>query len=1044
MQAGFFLKRPIFSTVISLVVMLAGVLAMKALPIEQYPNIVPPEVQVSTAYPGASPEVIAQTVAAPLEQQVNGVDNMLYMRSTSSGSGAMSLTVTFAVGTNPDQATINVNNRVQAALTQLPEEVRRQGVTVSKRSSSMLQVISMDSPDGRYDNVFISNYALVNVLDELKRLPGVGDAVIFGSKDYSMRIWLAPDKLAQLKLTPGDVATAIREQNAQYAAGRIGAEPVTVAPDLTYMVTTRGRLTTPEEFENIIIRASADGSSLRLREVARVELGSKDYEFMGKRNGKPAVPLGIYLAPGANALDTADRVEAKLNELSKRFPEGIQFTIPYDTTKFVRVSIHEVVRTLGEAMVLVFLVVYLFLQNWRATLIPCLAVPVSIVGTFAGMYALGFTINTLTLFGLVLAIGIVVDDAIVVMENVERNMRSRGLSAFEATVHAMHEVTGPVVATVLVLCAVFIPVAFLGGLAGQMYKQFAITIAVSVLISGIVALTLTPSLCVLLLDHAHTEPPRFFRWFNTWFDRQTARYEGGVRFLLRRSLLGLALFGALCFATFGMFRILPSGFVPDEDQGFVIGLGILPDGASMQRTKQFADAIDTMVLKEDGVANVMTFSGFDLLTGSTRTNMATSFITLKPWGERKAEKDSSFSLARRIFGYGMGQPAGLMLAFNPPPISGMSNTGGFEAYIQNRGEGDSKELASKVQALVAAASKRPELMGVQTTFGASVPQLNVIMDRDRVKALGVPINSVFEVMQATFGAYYVNDFNKYGRTFRVMLQSEAEFRSRPEDLSNVFVRSQKGEMIPLTALVTVERSNGPEVVERFNVFPAAKVVGSPGPGYSSGQALAALQEVAKEVLPAEYSVAFSGSAYQEQLTGGTSNMAFIVGMLMVFLILAAQFEKWSLPLAVILVVPFALFGASAAVWLRGLTNDLYLQVSLVTLIGLAAKNAILIVEFAVIRREQGLDVAEAAAEAARLRFRAIIMTALTFILGCVPLAISSGAGAASRHAIGTGVIGGMLSATFLAVFFIPLFYVVVERVAVKLRRNKPAIASKEA
>jgi multidrug efflux pump len=1022
MLSRFFLSRPILSTVISLVIVIAGLVAMNSLPIAQYPNIIPPEVQVRASYPGASPEVIAQTVAAPLEQQINGVDKMLYMRSTSAGDGSITISVVFAVGTDPDQATINVNNRVQSGLTSLPEEVRRQGVNVSKRSSNFLQVLTMDSPDGRYDTIYMNNYALVNVLDELKRLPGVGEAVIFGNQDYSMRIWLRPDKLAQLKLTPGDVAKAITQQNAQYAAGRIGQEPTAQRVDVNYMVTTKGRLNTPEEFENIILMSEPDGSSLRLKDVARVELGAKDYNFSGKHNGKPTVPMGVFLAPGANALDTADAVKAKMDELSKRFPAGITYSTVYDTTKFVRVSIIEVVKTLCEAMLLVFLVVYLFLQNFRATLIPFLAVPVSIIGSFAGMYALGFSINTLTLFGMVLAIGIVVDDAIVVLENVERIMRTEHLPPPLATAKAMEEVTGPIIAIVLVLCAVFVPVAFMGGLTGELYKQFAITIAVSVVISGIVALTLTPALCSLLLPDTHHEPRGFFRVFNGWFDSFTNSYVGGVRFLLVKPVVAVGLFALLCAATFGLFKLVPSAMLPDEDQGFVIAATILPDGASLTRSRDICAILDDMTSKDPSVAETATFAGYDALTGANRSNYGTSFITLKPWDERTAPGLSSFDFVKRAFGLGMGIPSGMVLAFNPPPISGMSTTGGFEGYIQNRGEGDSKALAAMTAKVLAAAGKRPELARVSTTFGANVPQLHVELDRDKALAQGVSVGSVFEVMQSTFGAYYVNDFNKFGRTFRVTLQSEADYRDRPESLRDVYVRTAKGDMVPLPALVKVVQSSGPEVMERFNVFPAAKIMGSPAPGFSSGQAMDAMEAVAKEVLPAEYSLAWSGSSFQEKAAGGSSSIVFLLGIIMVFLILAAQYEKWSLPIAVVLAVPFAIFGAILATWGRGLTNDIYFQVALVTLIGLAAKNAILIVEFAVLRHKEGHSLAQAAEEAARLRFRPIIMTSLAFVLGCVPLALSSGAGANSRHAIGTGVIGGMLGATFLAPFFIPVFF----------------------
>ncbi|KFX71639.1 RND transporter [Pseudomonas taeanensis MS-3] len=1035
MFSRFFIDRPVFAAVISIVIVLAGLMAMRALPIAQYPQILPPQVSVSAGYSGASAQVIAETVAAPLEQSINGVEGMIYQQSNSGGN-AMSLSVYFQVGTDPDQATIDVNNRVQAALAKLPEEVRRQGVKVEKKSSDILQVVTLFSPDGSRDPVYISNYALINVIDELKRLPGIGDARQFGSKDYSMRIWLRPDKLAQYNLTPADVVSAIREQNSQFAAGSFGQQPLQQEQDFTYTVTTQGRFTDPQEFESVILRSDETGASLLLKDVARIELGAQDYSLMTSLNGQQNAAFGIYLQPGANALDTAQAVRDTLQRLSKNFPEGITYKIPYDTTKFVKVSIEEVIHTFFEALVLVVLVVFIFLQNWRATLIPLLAIPVSLIGTFAGMYLLGFSINLLTLFGMVLAIGIVVDDAIVVIENVERVMNEDKIGPREATIKAMQEVTGPIVAIVLVLCAVFVPVGFLGGLAGEMYKQFAITIAVSVVISGIVALTLSPALCAVLLKPGHQEPAAPFRAFNRVFDRLTNGYTAGVRFFLKRSAIGLLLFGVMIALMLVLFSRVPSSLVPDEDQGYVINAYFLPPAASLTRTEKLTSAVTQQLMDHPAVADVVTFAGFDILTFGTRSNAGVSFVPLKDWSERTTPELDARNLTKTFMGMGAAQKDGLVMTFNPPPITGMSTTGGFEGYIQDRSGGSTAQLASKVTTFLEATAKRPELAGVRTTFSANVPQYYIDLDRTKARALGVSISDVFTAMQATFGSYYVNDFSLYGRTFQVSLQSESEFRRKPEDLSQVYVRSASAELVPLSSLVTVERILGPDSYARFNVYPAAKILGGPAPGYSSGQALAAIQQVADETLGSDYSIGWTGSAFQEQATQGSGSTAFVFGLIMVFLILAAQYERWTLPLAVVTAVPFAVFGAILAVWLRGIENDVYFQVGLLTLIGLASKNAILIVEFAVICRRQGMGIFESALEASRLRFRPIIMTSLAFILGVVPLVISSGAGSASRHSIGTGVIGGMLAATFLAIFLIPMFYLLVESLAAKLSKGR--------
>jgi multidrug efflux pump len=1018
----FFIDRPVFAAVISIVIVLAGLLAMRALPIAQYPELVPPQVVVTASYPGANAETIAQTVAAPLEQQINGVENMLYMQSTNSNSGTMSITVTFALGTDPDQAAINVNNRVQRATSTLPQEVTRQGVVVAKRSNSILAFVAMYSTNAQYDRAYVGNYALLNVLDDLKRIPGVGDVNVLGDIDYSMRVWLRPDKMAQYNLTPSDVSAAIQEQNSQFAAGRFGDQPNASGQPFTYSVSTQGRLTDADAFGNIILRSTSNAATLRLKDVARIELGTRSYAVQSSLNGIAAVPIAVYLQPGANALATMSALEARLTELKGSFPEGIDYQVPYDTTKFIQVSIEEVIHTFFEAIVLVVIVVFLFLQNWRATLIPVIAVPISIIGTFAGMYMLGFSINLLTLFGLVLAIGIVVDDAIVVLENVERIMTVDKLPPKEAAIKAMSEVTGPVVAIVLVLCSVFIPVSFMGGLAGQMYKQFAVTIAISVVLSGIVALTLTPALCGLILKQGHHEPILPFRIFNRAFDRLTAGYTAGVRFFVKRFAIGLLLVAGLLGATGYLFYTIPGSLVPNEDQGWVLQVAVLPPAAALPRTEAVMDKVVENTSKLPGVEDVFAVSGYDILSGGIKSSAGVSFIILKDWKERTTEALDARNMAGPIMGANSGIKDGMVLAFNPPPIQGLSTTGGFEAYVQDRGGNGIANLAEQTNALVAAASKRPELTAVRTTFDASVPQYHADLDREKAKALSVPIDTVFDAMQATFGSLYVNDFTLYGRNYQVNLQSESAFRQSPDDLRQVFVRSTSGSMIPLDALVKVTRIIGPDQVERFNAFNSAKITGNPAPGYTSGDAIKALQEVATQTLPASYQIAWTGSAYQELQTGGAGTQAMLFGIIMVFLILAAQYEKWTLPLAVITAIPFALFGALLATQLRGLTNDVYFQIGMVTLIGLAAKNAILIVEFAVLKREEGMSAGAAAIEAARLRFRPIVMTSLAFILGVVPLAISSGAGSASRHAIGTGVIGGMLAATFMATFFIPMFY----------------------
>jgi len=1022
MISRFFITRPIFACVISAFIVLAGLGGMRALPISMYPNIIPPMVTVAAQYPGATAETIAETVAAPIEEQINGVENMLYMTSVNSGDGTLMVTVTFAVGADPDLATINVNNRVQAAVPRLPEEVRRQGVVVRKASMNFLQIIGITSPDNSMSALELSSYTSLNIIDEIRRIKGIGDVQMWGQQ-YSIRIWMQPDKLAQLGLTPSDVTAAVRQQNSQFAAGRIGVEPVDAQVDFTYAVTAQGRLETPEEFEQIVIHTSDTGSIVRLKDVARVELGAQTYNFNSFVGGKQAIAMGVLLAPGANALETGQAIRDRMNELAADFPKGMSYEIPYDTNKYVEVSIKEVVKTLIEAMILVFFVVLIFLQNWRATLIPMLAVPVSLIGTFGAMLLFGFSINMLTLFGMVLAIGIVVDDAIVVLENVERIMTTENLKAPEATMKAMTEVTRPVIAIVLVLTAVFLPVAFMGGLVGEMYRQFAVTISVSVAISGFVALTLTPALCALLLRHDQPVQNKFLRWFNDWFTRVTHRYERGVQFVMRRGAIAAGVFIVMIAATVGLFMHVPNSLAPQEDQGYVFVIGALPDAASLDRTTKSITTVESGIRTNPAVQTAVAIAGMDALTQAFKTNGGIVWLPLKDWDERTGdESQTPEAVIGAVYGIASQVKDGMFFAVPPPPIEGLGMTGGFEAYIQSRGRGSAADLEAVAQKFVAAASKRPELTGVMTTYSASVPQMRIDLDREKAMSLGVPVTEVFETLQSTFGAMYVNDFNRAGRVHQVQLQSEPRFRAYPDDIRNVYVRAKSGQLVPLTAVASIREVTGPEIVERFNVFTAAKVMGSGAPGFSSGDAIRVAEEVAAEALPPGYQLAWTGTAYQEKMSGGASNSVFLLGVLMVFLILAAQFERWTLPLAVILAVPFAAFGAFAAVFLRGLENDIYFQIGMLTLVGLAAKNAILIVEFAMMKYHEGMPLAQAAVEGAKLRFRPIIMTSLALIFGVMPLAISTGAGAASRHSLGTSVVGGMLAATFIATFFVPLFF----------------------
>lgn len=1032
-MSRFCINRPIFAMVLSIVITLVGAICMTILPVEEYPQVVPNEIVVSATYSGASAEVMANTVASIIEDSINGVEGMLYMKSSSTSSGVMNLNVFFSNDANADMALVNVTNRVQSALAQLPTEVQRVGITTRKRSSTLLAVYAMYSDNPAHSGTFVANYGILNVINELKRVPGVGDVTPFGSQDYSMRIWLDIDKLSQNNLTPSEVAKVVSEQNSQFAVGSFGKEPMRSDIAFTYSVTTQGRFVSAEEFGNIIIRSNADGSALRLKDVAKVELGAKDYSVSPLLDGKHASAFGIALQPGANALDVADAVEKRMQELSLSFPNGLHYKNVYNTTSFVKISIKEVIKTFIEAIVLVIIIMYFFLQNFRATIIPVIAIPVSIIGTFAGMYALGFSVNLLTLFGLILAIGIVVDDAIIVIENVERilhtetNEHGEKYSVKEATLKAMGEIQGPVVAIVLVLCSVFIPVAFIGGFSGAIYKQFAITIVISVVISGFVALSLTPALCVSILKAKEPKPFYLVRRFNDFFDWLTHKFGEQIGKALRRGMLLVVLFVAILITTWGLFAKLPTGLVPSEDKGSMMSFIQLPPAASLSRTITEGKKGLAILGQEESVDSGFLIAGFDMLASAARSSGAVIFVTLKDWSERK---ESAFAIAQKMMGAFNTSLDAFSLVTTPPAIMGLSTVGGFELYIQDRSGGSIKDLEKYASLLVAEANKREELLGVRSLFSANIPQYHLNLDRERAKAMNVNVDDVFTTMQSTFGQHYVNDFNLYGKTYQVNIQAQSEFRESPEDLSRIFVKSVNGDLIPISTLVSFERVIGADIVDRFNLFTSAKIIGNANEtkGYSSGDALRVIEEVAKEVLPEGYTIAYSGTSYQEKNASGTGQMAFIFGLIFVFLILCAQYERWLMPLSVLTAVPFAVFGACVATMLRGLSNDIYFQIGLVMLIALSAKNAILIVEFAQhLHEKEGKGILESAIGAAKLRFRPIIMTSLAFSIGVLPLALSSGAGSASRHAIGTGVIGGMLAATFIAIFFIPLFWSYVAR-----------------
>jgi len=1044
---NFFIERPIFSAVISLVILLAGALAGFSLPIAQYPQVVPPQVQVSTSFPGANAQVVAESVAAPIEQQVNGAKDMLYMDSKSGADGSYNLVVSFEIGSNADIAAVDVQNRFAIAQSQLPVDVARQGVTIRKVSTDFLEVFALTSPDGRYDNVFLSNYGTLNLVDTMTRVAGVGQVRVFGARDYSMRVWLDPDRMARLGVTAGDVVNAIREQNVVVPGGVIGAPPAPPGTPMSYTVNVLGRLTDVPQYQAMIVRASPDGQIVRLRDVARVDLSGADYSLTAREGQLASAFIGVFLSPGANALDVDRGVRKVMDESARSFPQGMVYSIPYTTVPFVTESLKEVGITLGIAFVLVAFVVFLFLQSWRATIIPVAAVPVSLIGTLAAFAALGFSINTLTLFGLVLAIGIVVDDAIVVVEAVQHRIDSEHQSPMEATRAAIADVGGPVIAIALVLAAVFVPVAFLGGLAGQLYRQFALTLAVSVVLSAIVALTLTPSLCALLLQPAREGTLRrsalapFYRLFNRGFDGFRRHYLRAVDRLVHHAAIVFLVFAALLGVLYWLVSTRPTSLVPDEDQGFVIGLVQLPLGASTQRTHEVYSKIEAFAHDVPGVGGVAGLEGFNLFTGIASPFNATLFIRLTPWSERTGKPGLSADGIRQALTARINREIkdAFGVIVNPPPIRGMGGYGGFEFVLQDRAAGPLDRFTGILQDFVARARKRPEIGFVFANFDPRVPQIEYTIDRDRAKSIGVDLGDVNFALQAFLGSYYVNDFNLYGRTFRVQVQAEPGARARPEDIDRMYVRSSDGAMVPLSTVVSIATVNGPQYLERYNIYRAATINFSPSKGYTSGQAAAAMEDLAN-ALPAGYGYEWTGSELQEKRTGGKTGYVFALSLAFVFLVLAALYESWAMPVAILLVIPFGVIGAFTGLLTRSMPNDVYTQIGLIMLIGLAAKNAILIVAFAKDAHERGASIMEGAISGARLRLRPILMTSFAFIFGALPLAIASGAGAGARRSIGTAVVSGMTFATLIGIFLIPVFYVVMQRIS---ERHLPFRPEKE-
>jgi multidrug efflux pump len=1033
MFSRFFIERPVFAAVVALIICIAGLVAMTQLPVAQYPTITPVQVTVSATYPGADSMTLANAVASPIEQQINGVDNMLYMTSTSSSTGQLSMTVYFSLDTNPDIAQVQVQNRVNLAMPQLPSAVVQQGVSVQKKSSSIMMLVAIYAKGDRYSANYIANYANVYVLDALKRVNGAGQAQILGVPNQAMRIWMNPDRMASLAITTSDIANAINQQNQLFGAGQIGQQPNAGPVELTFPVVTQPQFTEPRQYENIILRATQDGNAIvRVGDVAHAEIGLQQYTVDSKMNGVPATIIAVYQQPGANGILVSNAVRQTLAEMKAGFPDGMDYLIALDTNDFVRLSIKEVIITLFEAIVLVVLVVYLFLQSFRTTIICSVAIVIALIATFAGMLALGFSINLLTLFGLVLAIGMVVDDAIVVVENVERNMHEHHLEPKEATIRSMGEIASSLVAVVLVMCSVFIPAAFLPGTTGQLYKQFAVTIVISVSVSGFIALTVTPAMCAVMLKHNPPPTRGPFAWFNRQVDRVTQGFGVAVAYVIKYSVVALILLAVFLYSIYHLFTVLPTSFVPNEDQGYAFAAIIMPQASSLARTQEIATRADAIFKDLPGVQTRTVVSGYSLLDSGLKTSAATIFVTFSDFDERyktiaTTKEQNARAILTAFFAKARTIEGAIVIPIAPPAIPGIGTTGGFEFWIQDTGVGDPVALDGVMQQFLAKARERPELTGLATTYSASTQQLRAIVDREKTQLLGIPIQDVYSAIQAQFGSLTVSQYNLYSNVWWVIVQSDAPYRQNPEDLTRLYTRNSQNQMVPLASVVTTQWAAGPDVLPHFNGFTAAKINGNAATGYSSGDAIAAMEAVAKEVLPAGYQFAWSGLAFEEVKSGGTSGIAFVFGFIIVFLVLAAQYESWTLPGAVMSAVPFGILGALLTNWARGLENDVYFQIGLLVLIGLGAKNAVLRVSAAIDFRRQGKSIMEATILAGEQRLRPIIMTSLAFAVGCLPLALAVGAGANARHSIGTGIIGGMLGETTLAMLYVPLLFYLFDR-----------------